>query len=92
MGGTAYVPPFSCTSEKMVKMTDSTMKAMGTDFEPLDAETMQRIMVEVDLGIPESESRVPLTPATAAFRAEMKKQIAEMRKKGRMLHFTPEFP
>lgn len=68
------------------------MKEMDAQEEPLDAETMQRIMIEVDLGIPESESRVPLTPATAAFRAKMKEEIAEMRKKGYMLDFTPEFP
>ncbi|MFZ5854371.1 MAG: hypothetical protein ACOYXS_07725 [Chloroflexota bacterium] len=60
--------------------------------EPLGADVMQRIMVEVDLGIPASESRVPLTPATAAFRAKIEKEIAEMHKQGYRLHFTPEFP
>lgn len=65
---------------------------MDAQEQPLDAETMQRIMIEVDLGIPESESRVPLTPATAAFRAKMKEEIAEMHKRGHILDFTPEFP
>ena len=57
---------------------------------PLDAITMQRIMVDIDLGIPDEESVVPSSPEVDAFRAKVTKEIAEAKAKGGMLSFTPE--
>ena len=56
----------------------------------LDTDTMQKIMIEVDLGVPDSESKVPSTPEVEAFRAKMHEQIADINAKGGRLHFTPE--
>ena len=58
----------------------------------IDTETMQRIMVEVDLGVPAADSTVPASPEADEFRARISQEIAESKAAGRMLQFTPEFP
>jgi hypothetical protein len=56
----------------------------------LDTETMQRIMLDVDLGIPADESTVPPSPEADAFRAKMVQQVAAIKAAGKMVHFTAE--
>jgi hypothetical protein len=58
----------------------------------LTTEMKQRIMVEIDLGVPASQSQVPDSPEAAEFRAKVEPEI-EAAKAGRpdaQLHFSPE--
>lgn len=59
----------------------------------LHADRMQRIMVDVSLGIAIEESRgYPFTEEELAFRVKMEDEIPAAHARGEVIDFTPELP
>jgi len=58
----------------------------------LTAEGMQRIMVEVSLGIPPVDSALPDDPAVRDFRDRVTPQIVAIQDDGQVLELDAEFP
>lgn len=56
------------------------------------ASTMERVMLDLWLGIPESMSKVRAAPGAGEFRRRIAKEMREAKEAGMMLDFTPEFP
>lgn len=56
------------------------------------ARTMQRVMLDVWLGIPESSSSVRSAPGAEEFRKRISAEMKAAKKAGMTLDFTPEFP
>jgi hypothetical protein len=57
----------------------------------LGADDAQRLMVEVQLGIPASRSKLTMNPQVRAFRTRLVSEMAEANAKGWFVQFTPEF-
>jgi hypothetical protein len=57
----------------------------------LGADDAQQLMVEVQLGIPASHSKLKMNPQVRAFRARLVSEMADANAKGWFVQFTPEF-
>jgi hypothetical protein len=58
----------------------------------LTTSQMQRIMLDVDLGVPVAESEVPRSPEADAFRAQVTAEVAAIKARGHGVRHYDEFP
>lgn len=56
------------------------------------ASTMERVMLDLYLGLPEAMSKVRSAPGASEFRRRIAKEIRDAKEAGMVLDFTPEFP